>query len=534
MKITEDHKKVHPVKPVAINYVFLGCLAVILVICQFISGGERAYSHVAQYDEQYLHKRYQRSTSKFNHDVHGNIHAISARAGEVEFFRLTLGTGKNGKSHIEIRQVPQELEIIEHVDPTASKPSYPDQLLAKLKESESKSYYIQLIENAALQMEGRDLIWWGYNKTHEFLIDKDTLEKLDINSLSITDNLAAKFGTTEPKKQPTAPMPHEKMPSTALSWGKLTTNTKIKPAGVVLMSLLASELQTVDNYFNQHSDVFYQYEPLKLIADGCASSTAPAKIDFLDELFSCRHTDLTERLQSLKTRDEKASRYVGKGGIAFRYKSSRLCRGDFCEGKDFSADEEQCIKECPDVELEKINQLCEEKLPTIKLVRICNLANLEPVVKNRNLKVVVVLRDPRSVAFKRANVFSSWSKDQLVNNVKWMCHDMTKSLKLALQEQPPWLEDRLMIVRAEDVLPNATFWLDSLSKFSAIGTEKINNEEFLEQESEQAQAWRNSQNGMTFEMVEEIQEVCSEMMQLSGYKMLSDAADLADISKRLH
>ena len=90
------------------------------------------------------------------------------------------------------------------------------------------------------------------------------------------------------------------------------------------MNLLASELRTVDEYFNQHDDVFYQYEPLKLIADGCASSTVPTKIEYLNELFSCQFEDLSERLNVLKIRDEKASHYVGKGGITFRYKSKRL------------------------------------------------------------------------------------------------------------------------------------------------------------------------------------------------------------------
>lgn len=119
-----------------------------------------------------------------------------------------------------------------------------------------------MIENAALQYEGKDLVWWGYNKTHEFLIDRETLEKTDINSLKLTENLAAKFGGV-PKSSSnvqsvnvpakvTFVSAQSSEPSTAVASWKSETERFLegseRPSGVILMSVFASEIDTIDQY----------------------------------------------------------------------------------------------------------------------------------------------------------------------------------------------------------------------------------------------------------------------------------------------
>ena len=411
---------------------------------------------------------------------------------------------------------------------------------------------MKLIENAALQYEGKDLVWWGYNKTHEFLIDRDTLDKTDINALKLTENIAEKFGGKPKKSQNTQNSPQKlkfqssstktEPSTTILSWKPETTkfleNTE-KPSGLLLMSVFASEINTIDQYFNENSQVLYHYEPLKLIADGCASNTVPEKLNYLRELLSCQYRDLSDSLQKLKTRDQKAARFLGKGGITFRYKSDRLCKDEFCEGHDYSKNEEKCMNSCPDVNIEKMANLCKNDkiLPTIKVVRVCNLANLEPLFEESNLKAVLMLRDPRAIAFERAKgVFKSWNSEQIVNNIKWMCVDMGKSLQLAAGSSSPlWLKKKLIVVRAEDVLLNKNQnWMENINKFTHLEESQSNWESLSQIENKTIFNWRKeSLSNFNFETVKGVERVCADLMQLAGYKSVSSEEDLQLTEKRL-
>lgn len=486
------------------------------------------------------------------------MHGISARAGEVEFFRLSLGKDKHGKLQIEATQ-PEETEVLELPGTNLHKSEYPKQLLAKIEEAEAKNYYLNLIENAALQYEGKDLVWWGYNKTHEFLIDRATLDKTDINALKLTENIADKFGgkpkqtvssTDQKQDQNNAPtaqklkfQPKTEPTTAVLSWKpetiKFLENTE-KPSGLLLMSVFASEIDTIDQYFNENDQVLYHYEPLKLIADGCSNSAVPEKLNYLRELLSCQYRDLSTSLQNLKTRDEKAARFVGKGGITFRYKSDRLCRGEFCDGKDFSKNEEKCMNSCPDVNTGRMTELCtnDKILPTIKVVRVCNLANLEPLFEESRLKAVLMLRDPRAIAFERANgVFKSWNSEQIVTNIKWMCSDMGKSLELAAGDNSPvWLRKRLVVVRAEDILIRENEkWMGHIEKFAHLEkSTSLNWRNVLEKENSTMFDWRSqSLSNFNFQTVKEVERVCGYFMKLAGYKSVGSEEDLKRSDKIL-
>merc|ERR1712176_722400 len=134
------------------------------------------------------------------------------------------------------------------------------------------------------------------------------------------------------------------------------------------------------------------------------------KVEFLNEIINCQFGDLTEKLDTLRSEfgasGVKTASYVGKGGMVFRFKSDRLCKGEFCESKDFSIHEEKCIKECPEVDLVKASGVCQEKLPVAKIIRLCNINALQPIlqseenassINNKKTKIIYTIKDPRQI-----------------------------------------------------------------------------------------------------------------------------------------
>merc|ERR1739848_848957 len=145
----------------------------------------------------------------------------------------------------------------------------------------------------------------------------------------------------------------------------------------------------------------------------------------------------------------------------------RLCQGDFCNNKNFSNSEEDCINSCPDVDLKLASNLCKTKLPVTKVIRLCNLNSLEPIM-SEDFKAILFLKDPRDIAENRAKLFKSWSTDQIINSIKWTCLDTFKSLKSILVESKPWTQNKFLLIRAEDVQSNRQRWIDNIMAFSGL------------------------------------------------------------------
>jgi len=180
-----------------------------------------------------------------------------------------------------------------------------------------------------------------------------------------------------------------------------------------------------------------------------------------------------------------------------------------------------------------MTELCtnDKILPTIKVVRVCNLANLEPLFEESQLKAVLMLRDPRAIAFERANgVFKSWNSEQIVTNIKWMCSDMGKSLELASgSDSPVWLRKRLVVVRAEDVLIKENEeWMAHIEKFTHLEKSISSNwKNVLEKENSTMFNWRiQSLSNFNFQTVKEVERVCGDFMKLAGYKSVGSEEDL--------
>ena len=410
------------------------------------------------------------------------------------------------------------------------------------------------IEKVVLEMAGNDLNWWAYSKLHEIHISRDKLGELDVNDLQISDNLASKLSDIVVVKDKNTNFNYEtdkiENPSVIFSWdseknikNKLENNKNqskngVKSAGIIL-ELMSSGIDELNKFLNQHESVFYQYEPLKIISDGCSTDGMSRKIEYLTDLLNCDYNKMQEKIENVVTQETDSSL---SGGSVFRYKSDRLCKGQFCEGHDHSKNTKMCLKHCPNIEVHDLNRVCEEKVTIMKIIRICNIANLAPVLnrQNFNLKILMVLRDPRAVAFSRLKRYPSWNLANVISNLKWTCLDWQKSLEQAFFVDDDWLANKFMVVRVEDFFGAVNFFTETSSGFLGLQEQDVlgqvsgfiaENEGEIRDRKENYYDWRSD---IDFEIVGGVQRVCEKAMALAGYKMVASLEELKDRHFLLH
>ena len=136
------------------------------------------------------------------------------------------------------------------------------------------------------------------------------------------------------------------------------------------------------------------------------------------------------------------------GGAVFRYHSHRLCQAEFCEGHDYFNNTAQCVKRCPNIEATDLNQACKRLFSVFKVIRLCSVASLAPLLEKQGLKAVMTLRDPRAVAVYRAKHNKGWTMKTVINNLKWVCVDWQRSLEQVFFIDDDWMKSRFMIQKA--------------------------------------------------------------------------------------
>ena len=260
----------------------------------------------------------------------------------------------------------------------------------------------------------------------------------------------------------------------------------------------------------------------------------PRKIEYLQELLKCDFSKVQSKIES---RDTAVS-----GGFTFRYKSARFCKNEFCEGHDYSNDAKRCMQSCPEVEINDVATVCQQKTSIMKIIRICNLEKFAGLMNvNKNLKVLSVLRDPRAVGFSRMKWFKNWNLQNVITNMKWTCLDWQKSLEQAFFVDPSWMKNRFMVLRVEDYFGaeggGVTFWTKISSQFLGVDENFEDNffkfyEGEIRDRKENYDDWRWSDD-INFEMVAGVQEVCGKFMELAGYKNVNSIEELKNKDVRL-
>ena len=74
--------------------------------------------------------------------------------------------------------------------------------------------------------------------------------------------------------------------------------------------------------------------------------------------------------------------------------------------------------------------MCEEKIPVIKTLRICDFEVLKPFIdEGLNLKIMMLARDPRGIFNSRRTIFTKMTLEERLYNIMWTCRQTAKNME---------------------------------------------------------------------------------------------------------
>ena len=138
---------------------------------------------------------------------------------------------------------------------------------------------------------------------------------------------------------------------------------------------------------------------------------ADEKLKFLNETFHCKSPKYRNWIDKTLSWNQ-LGRHCKKDGMCNWELSSRLCKEPFCDSH-IGLKPKYCRKHCNNFELEEkhrlIEDICNTQLNVVamKTIRISSLSQLEPFFSDNfdmNFKVVVLVRDPRSIFHSRKKI----------------------------------------------------------------------------------------------------------------------------------
>lgn len=124
-----------------------------------------------------------------------------------------------------------------------------------------------------------------------------------------------------------------------------------------------------------------------------------------EEFISCNFSRPYE--PEAKNRREKHNFY--HGNFPFRNKHRRLCSPPFC-WRDLSEEPGQCYLDCPDVDLSIAERVCRSKIPVMKAIRVCRLSLIRQVLSEVDIRVILLIRDPRGIYNSRKPLLKGLSE----------------------------------------------------------------------------------------------------------------------------
>ncbi|XP_072881834.1 carbohydrate sulfotransferase 3-like [Hemitrygon akajei] len=333
---------------------------------------------------------------------------------------------------------------------------------------------------------------------------------------------------------------------------------------LLLMAMTRTGSSFVGEFFKQNNNIFYLFEPMWHVEKtvtfepGGMNGVATSIIyrDVVQQLMLCDLYALESFLFPMPDRHIT--------GFLFRRGSSKsLCEGAVCTpAKRGGTERFPCrLRHCGLLNMTLAAQACLQKQHVaMKTVRLRQLEFLRPLVEDLriNLRIIQLVRDPRAVLASRMVAFPSkyeaWKKwankgevpdDEEVGKLRGNCENLHASAQLGIS-QPPWLKDRFMLMRYEDIALEPLKRAQEMYRFAGIpftpevkkwiyeNTQASNPSKKLysthKNSSEQFEKWRLS---LPFKIARVVQQVCEPAMKLFGYKFVKDAATLANRSASL-
>ncbi|XP_026221799.1 carbohydrate sulfotransferase 1 [Anabas testudineus] len=344
---------------------------------------------------------------------------------------------------------------------------------------------------------------------------------------------------------------------------------------ILLFATTRSGSSFTGQLLNQHSGVFYVFEPLYHVQQAFTNSSTRlrrtldrrallgAYRDLLLNLYTC-DLHFMENYIRPEPQDHVTSSF-------FRRSSSHaLCSPPVClEGGDGAAsdqpDETWCPKKCGALNLTLASVSCLSRgHVAIKTVRVPEVRDLRTLSEDPrlDLKIIHLVRDPRAILASRMMAFSDQFRAWKIWNatgrqpryvdlsqITSTCKDMAASVETGMQ-RPVWLRGRYLLVRYEDLALNPTEKATEIYKFVGLEMEDRvqmwiakNTNTNLSSPSEwnyrysttrdsraTAESWRLR---LGFDIVRAVQNLCNNTLALLGYKQVHSAAELRNLSHSL-
>ncbi|XP_070551224.1 carbohydrate sulfotransferase 3-like [Ptychodera flava] len=320
------------------------------------------------------------------------------------------------------------------------------------------------------------------------------------------------------------------------------------PRKLVLFAAKARTGSTfIGELFNQNPNVFYLFEPLRVIPD-------MVKMDAIPETY---RGDMSAELVNSFYHCDFLTYFayeIQRWGLAI-YESKALQK--ICRSR----------RQCKDVPISRLKQECSNyDVMVIKSIRVDDLGYIVPLLEREcfDLQVVLLVRDPRAVASSRKHFkfhYSSYRTLQELGIARPVNDKTTELHPSNVHDYCGWLErniavlenvtararSRITVLRYEDVVANVTQKaLDLHELFGVTPTDDVlrwisDNTRSKEEvtrgsmitkrnSTKTAQAWRSD---LRIHDVELVQGACGDVIQKLGYKLIDRESELTDMSTLL-
>ena len=186
------------------------------------------------------------------------------------------------------------------------------------------------------------------------------------------------------------------------------------------------------------------YEPLRIATDhGCTSENEYQRLVTFNDFISCNFTRVNAHSKKLKKKD------FDHGNFPFRNKHRRLCSPPFC-WHNLAGDPAACWDGCPDVDLPIAEKVCRAKVPVMKSIRVCDLALVKQSMARLDLRILLLVRDPRGIYNSRRSLMKQLTLEERTNNIKWTCRHMVEN-NAFMMKLPQGLQNKILTIKYEDI-----------------------------------------------------------------------------------
>ncbi|KAG8539295.1 hypothetical protein GDO81_021114, partial [Engystomops pustulosus] len=338
----------------------------------------------------------------------------------------------------------------------------------------------------------------------------------------------------------------------------------VKRTHVLIVSSWRSGSSFLGQILNHHPDVFYVYEPARMVWLKFPKEKAgllhyPIR-DLLRSLFACDISPLYEYLPS--------SKYISN--LPFWSESWALCSPPACNALDLPTEYDQpiCYRTCGHAPLTSMAESCEAHSHVVlKTVRVLDLRYLLPLFQDPSLdlRVIHLVRDPRAVALSRMKFQGYLNDEDLIvfreeqekkkkketqPNVTQVMGKICKaqmSINEFARQADKALQRKYLMIRHEDLSKEPLAVGKKIYEFAGLSFNEdvqkwLHNAThekepakkgfmtFIGDSMQIVQKWRKE---LAYNVVVEIQDACAEAMELFGYRKVRNPKEQKNLALNL-